>query len=712
MTKSKKILSIVLISIISLAAIGGIVTGIVIGVKTTPTSGIVTVDGTDTPLADVVVTDGKNVTKTNENGEFELKGWLKNRFVTVTCPEGYWTDNYYIDMTEKPENYNFSLKKTKDQSEHSFLHISDTEVGLDGLSDTYLDYLEGVALDTDAAFVIQTGDICYENGLKGHYESLNSDNFVIPVRYTMGNHDYVRYGKYSEQLFEEIYGPVWYSFDVGKVHYVVAPMLSYKDNPTFEKYSNANFYTWLKNDLEYVAEDKSVVLFSHDIAKDEETFKIGGIDLKDNGLIAWAFGHWHQNFVNDIDGVLTISTNKSNGAGIDSTPAAVREVAIKNDKIDHTYLHYYDFDREDVQVTNAWTTRPNKEGGRNLYGSPLVDNSGNIYIATMTDDWPSKNYAYCYDKNGNEVWKSAELGNSVKNDMVLEDGKLYLQNSEGIVYCLDAQNGNEIWKFDCKLKYTKYTLSGMTYDNGKIYCGSSRDVFCLDAANGNVSWKKNGSGEVSPVKFFIEDDLLVVGKHWRKVIAYDKNTGKEQWSYKVGSASATAFSSDSKIYYPSSNSILQFDKKGSVSNADKTYTFTDKETTFKYNFDTASQGYVSNDIAYIGTVNNGVVAIDLKTMELTDWHVSVGKSIIYTSQYSSERNDNGRGCYTVDSSIVEKDGILYFGANDGYVYAVDKTDSTKITKYHIGSPVLSRVAFSGENLIVFDFSGNLTAIKI
>ena len=38
-------------------------------------------------------------------------------------------------------------------------------------------------------------------------------------------------GNYGEELYESIYGPTWYSFDVGNVHYVVTP-IDHGDNPT------------------------------------------------------------------------------------------------------------------------------------------------------------------------------------------------------------------------------------------------------------------------------------------------------------------------------------------------------------------------------------------------------------------------------------------------------------------------------------------------
>lgn len=66
------------------------------------------------------------------------------------------------------------------------------------------------ARNEQAAFIIHTGDICYEKGLKAHIKLMNTENMDCPVFYCIGNHDLVK-GKYGEELFESIYGPVYYS---------------------------------------------------------------------------------------------------------------------------------------------------------------------------------------------------------------------------------------------------------------------------------------------------------------------------------------------------------------------------------------------------------------------------------------------------------------------------------------------------------------------
>ena len=72
----------------------------------------------------------------------------------------------------------------------------------------WINYLKQAVEDEEPAFLIHTGDICYEAGLKRHKTDMNTENMGVPVYYTIGNHDYVD-GKYGEELmkvFMVLYG--------------------------------------------------------------------------------------------------------------------------------------------------------------------------------------------------------------------------------------------------------------------------------------------------------------------------------------------------------------------------------------------------------------------------------------------------------------------------------------------------------------------------
>ena len=137
--------------------------------------------------------------------------------------------------------------------------MTDSEVGADGAGQ-WIETLRSTTAKTTPAFIVHTGDICYIDGLKAHICDMNSKNMGVPVRYVIGNHAYVNWGDYGEALFESIYGPVMYSFDVGNIHYVVTPIVH---GDVKAKYTEEDVAIFVQNDLRHVLPEKKVIIFNH-----------------------------------------------------------------------------------------------------------------------------------------------------------------------------------------------------------------------------------------------------------------------------------------------------------------------------------------------------------------------------------------------------------------------------------------------------------------
>ena len=300
-----------------------------------------TFDKGDKPLAGVMVTDGMNVVKTDKKGRFSLSGFKKTRFISITTPAGFETQQFYLPVKEDRKSYDFIVtesERTKTR-EHSFIHITDTEVT--GGVGRWVTDLQQYIKNEQPAFLIHTGDICYEPGLTVHNQIVNAQTMDCPVYYCIGNHDLVK-GNYGEELYESIYGPTWYSFDVGNVHYVVTP-IDRGDNPT--DYTQRDVYNWLKNDLALMKKDQALVLFNHDLFTPGDNFVFKAdekdiLDLRTFNTKAQIYGHMHYNYVRNQKGIYTICTGTLDKGGIDHSPSSFRDIKI--DANDHltTQLRY------------------------------------------------------------------------------------------------------------------------------------------------------------------------------------------------------------------------------------------------------------------------------------------------------------------------------------------------------------------------------------
>ena len=81
---------------------------------------------------------------------------------------------------------------------------------------------------------------------------MNSNTIGCPVRYTIGNHDFLD-GPYGEYTYERLYGPLWYSFDCSNIHFIASPI---KKGDFPSGYDQADFWNWFENDIKMLEPNK------------------------------------------------------------------------------------------------------------------------------------------------------------------------------------------------------------------------------------------------------------------------------------------------------------------------------------------------------------------------------------------------------------------------------------------------------------------------
>ncbi len=666
--------------------------------KTDTVNGFVIDSETKEPLSNVCVTDGRNVVKTDKNGAFEISLWRKAHFITVTVPAGYSTEKYYIKIDKSVDRYDFSLDKSEitASTEHSFIQISDTEIGEKGTGE-WLDELKNMVAENNPAFLIHTGDICYEPGLKKHIEEMNTQTMGCTVKYVIGNHDYVE-GKYGEELYESLYGPVWYSFDVGNIHYVITSFQKGSDYASY--YSKNDRWIWLENDLKNVDSDKKIVMFNHTASPSDDyvlSFGRHELDLKQHNLIAWIFGHYHYNYVYENNGVVNICAPRPDCGGIDSSPAGARLIKIASDGSISTEMKYYDSGKSTAPQNTLWDT---KLDGKILFCDTLLDN-GYIYTATACDDYPdNSSRIYCLNKeNGKVVWSYKTI-NSVKNNLIIYENCLVAQDAQGNVYCLEKSNGECLWKKKIELGNGLGTSSAICESNGIVYTGSSRVISALNIKTGDLLWSTNrDKGENSPAEFIICGNKLIVNSHWDSLAALDVSNGKELWS---NDDSSIRFRSSTPICID--NNLLVADSKAIMLVNGENGELISKKEFDEYDFSSSAQPLYENGTAYIPTTNKGLVAYDLADEKIL-WNCQTKESILFTPPYV------GKGSQTVESTPILHNGSIIFGANDGCIYSVNISTGKVEKTYSMGSAVLGKVLSDNGKIYAGGFDGYIACFE-
>lgn len=781
-------------------------------------------DKGDKPLAGVMVTDGLNVVKTDKKGRFSLPGFEKTRFITITTPAGFETKQFYLPTQENRKSYDFLLRESErtKAKEHFFVHITDTEV-TGGLGRWVTD-LQQYIKNEKPAFLIHTGDICYEPGLKMHTEVVNARTMDCPVYYCIGNHDLVK-GNYGEELYESLYGPTWYSFDVGNIHYVVTP-IDHGDNPT--DYTMTDVYNWLRNDLSHMKKEQALVLFNHDLftASDTFVFKADNehiLDLRSFNTKAHVYGHMHYNYVRNQDGIYTICTGTLDKGGIDHSTSSFRDIRIDANNSVSTELRYafirpqativapmkgqkavtdaegqltvsvntYNSQAKTKQVSYVlsnpmnnqevargtltpltdwnWSTaltipagqkgkelqltvtssfndgkkatdtalfvyeediKPSVTPGENwntllqnaahtgginrsnihlplqlawtantgnniFMTSPLIA-EGKAFIATTDDNVSLNTYVCAFDlQSGKTLWKY-RTENSVKNSIAYEDGIIVAQDAACHLYALDAETGKLLWKRLIDLDGYPYIVEGLTASNGTIYAGIGAGLSAYDLKTGRILWTNKDwrQREGSTTTLTVADNAIISGTQWGGLYANDIKTGKLLWKltdHGLGNRGASPVYKDGKLWIISTKSLFTIDPvSGKVL----------EQKELSANLDVTSTPLVTENEIIFGSADRGIIALDKSTLFIK-WKAETQPSLVYTAPYSTTP------LATVETSPVASQGIVYVGASDGYLYAIEQASGIIKDKYNLGAPIFSTVAVSGNCMIVCDFAGNV-----
>jgi outer membrane protein assembly factor BamB len=165
-------------------------------------------------------------------------------------------------------------------------------------------------------------------------------------------------------------------------------------------------------------------------------------------------------------------------------------------------------------------------------------------------------YLYALDANsGQEKWKF-QTGGIISSDPAVTDNVIYIVSDDGSLYAVN-NNGKEKWKFNTKdfitipSQSTRIWVNGVsspTIANGLAYFGvfyqwrehpyddGSNNrlnyLFALDTATGQLKWKIQTAGGVPTVS----SNTVYFGDNEGYVFALNTETGQEKWKFKADSA--------------------------------------------------------------------------------------------------------------------------------------------------------------------------------
>lgn len=287
-------------------------------------------------VENVVVSDGAEVTVTNEKGIYQLKSAKKWGYVFISVPSGYEVPSVGVlpqfhralkNSADVVERADFKLEKVDGQDSYKIfmlgdMHLANRTGDLGQFAQFTSDLTDYMTRHKgEKMYALTLGDMTWDLYwyLNSYYfpqylNTINSQIKNLQIFHTMGNHDndfqtrsdYDAAVKYVDQIC-----PTYYSFNIGKVHYVVMDDI---DCSSYDGTESRNYVAslsaeqldWLAKDLSHVAKTTPVVVAMHAQVFYPTTsgFKIDHdqvntlrlFDILDGYTVRFVTGHTHKLF--------------------------------------------------------------------------------------------------------------------------------------------------------------------------------------------------------------------------------------------------------------------------------------------------------------------------------------------------------------------------------------------------------------------------------
>ena len=402
-TKGRSLVSDITVEVLSISDEGSVAASSV--------HGYVRCDGS--PLEGVVVSDGFIVTATDASGHYSMDSEKRNGYVFVSLPSGYTaaTDGVLPQLYKRTtapsgvsEEISFDLLRDDGQDNHTMLVFGDIHLAARTNDQSQFAIFTSEinsyrsSHPAEKVYALTLGDMSWDvhwyvnNFDLAGYLTLANAMKGMPIFHTIGNHDHDMNatGDWDTVLaYHRIIAPNWYSFNIGKVHYMVIDNIvctnatASTTNGNYRTYNEAvseEILDWIGKDLAYVDKSTPIVVTMHAPTWTEN----GGVNLDNTDALAACFngysnvrfisGHSHKirvvfkNNIKEINSGSVCATwwwtgyyNRTLNISTDGSPGGYRVISVRGKEMESYYkgtgrpenYQFRTYDRNCIAITAA-----------------------------------------------------------------------------------------------------------------------------------------------------------------------------------------------------------------------------------------------------------------------------------------------------------------------------------------------------------------------
>jgi hypothetical protein len=236
-------------------------------------------DASERGLPGVMVSNQREVVVTDSRGRFEIPNGSTG-VVFVSAPDGFRpSGSFWRAITAAPASLEFGVVRQTQSRTFSFVHASDPHIAPEN-ADRFR-HFRRLTDSLKPAFALMGGDLIRdamsqtEAKSRSYFDlfAAELEPFRTPVWMVPGNHDH--YGiirsrshadsanpLYNRGMYRQYFGPDYYSFTYGGVHFIGLNTISPDDSAYYGDVDRVQM-EWLERDLSHVPATMPIVTFNH-----------------------------------------------------------------------------------------------------------------------------------------------------------------------------------------------------------------------------------------------------------------------------------------------------------------------------------------------------------------------------------------------------------------------------------------------------------------
>jgi outer membrane protein assembly factor BamB len=275
-----------------------------------------------------------------------------------------------------------------------------------------------------------------------------------------------------------------------------------------------------------------------------------------------------------------------------------------------------------------------------VVGQPVVGDDGTVYVGSRD------HYVYALTPTGGLRWRR-DLGADVYATPALHDGLLYVGSDANFFFVLDADDG----EVRVHLRTEGDVDTGIAVGaDGTAYFGAGAELWAV-GPDGTVRFRFRVNDKVFSAPAVDDDGTVYFGAQDDHLYALAPD-GTLRWSFQARNDidSGPVIGDDGTIYFGSDDHyVYALDRNGAL------------------RWRTDVGGYVRTPVA-LGLDGDVLVPVFGPHARLVSLDAASGQERWTFSVSRTDSNELGVG----SSPLVDRDGNIYFGADDDYVYAIDR----------------------------------------